>query len=204
MLFRSIIVKNNEVGVNWRGQAGSFSASYYESKSKLGQTLSVDPASKDFILNRVPVNIKGFEMSGDVNLSKQWKASALYSHIRGKTWFVTDGPLDKDIGVLDINPDKIGLSVTWKPTAQLDMTLGSTTLLSRDLNEGNAAEEHTKGYTLFDLGANYDMGKYGKLTLGVENVANRFYILSWSQVSGFRNYWSGRGRVWSITHNITF
>jgi iron complex outermembrane receptor protein len=201
---QAIIVKNNEVGVNWRGQMGSFSASYYESKSKLGQTLSVDPASKDFILNRVPVNIKGFEMSGDVNLSKQWKASALYSHIRGKTWFVTDGPLDKDIGVLDINPDKIGLSVTWKPTAQLDMTLGSTTLLSRDLNEGNAAEEHTKGYTLFDLGANYDMGKYGKLTLGVENVTNRFYILSWSQVSGFRNYWSGRGRVWSITHNITF
>jgi iron complex outermembrane recepter protein len=35
-------------------------------------------------------------------------------------------------------------------------------------------------------------------------VANRFYILSWSQVAGFRNYWSGRGRVWSITHNITF
>lgn len=201
---QAVIVKNNEVGVNWRGPMGSFSASYYESKSKLGQSLSIDPVTNDFVLNRVPVNIKGFEMSGDVNLSKQWKASALYSHIRGKTWFTTNGPLDKDLGVLDINPDKVGLSVTWKPTAQLDMTLGSTTLLSRDLNEGTPSEEHTKGYTLFDLGANYDMGKYGKLTLGVENVANRFYILSWSQVAGFRNYWSGRGRVWSITHNITF
>ena len=201
---QAVIVKNNEIGVSWRGAMGGFSASYYESKSKLGQTLSVDPASKDFILNRVPVNIKGFEMSGDVNINKQGKASALYSHITGKTWFTTDGPLDKDIGVLDINPDKIGLSVTWKPTAQLDVTVGSTTLLSRDLNEGTASEEHTKGYTLFDLGANYDMGRYGKLTLGVENVTNRFYILSWSQVAGFRNYWSGRGRVWSITHNITF
>jgi iron complex outermembrane receptor protein len=201
---QAVIVKNNEVGVNWRGPMGSFSASYYESKSKLGQSLSIDPVTNDFVLNRVPVNIKGFEMSGDINLSKQWKASALYSHIRGKTWFVKDGPLGKDMGVLDINPDKVGLSVTWKPTAQLDMTVGSTTLLSRDLNEGTSSEEHTKGYTLFDLGANYDMGKYGKLTLGVENVTNRFYILSWSQVAGFRNYWSGRGRVWSITHNITF
>jgi iron complex outermembrane receptor protein len=201
---QAVIVKNNEVGVNWRGPMGSFSASYYESKSKLGQSLSIDPVTNDFVLNRVPVNIKGYEMSGDVNISKQWKASALYSHIRGKTWFVKDGPLDKDMGVLDINPDKIGLSVTWKPTAQLDMTVGSTTLLSRDLNEGTSSEEHTKGYTLFDLGANYDMGRYGKLTLGVENVTNRFYILSWSQVAGFRNYWSGRGRVWSITHNITF
>jgi iron complex outermembrane recepter protein len=201
---QAVIVKNNEVGVNWRGQMGSFSASYYESKSKLGQSLSIDPVTNDFILNRVPVNIKGFEMSGDIHINKQWKASALYSHITGKTWFVKDGPLDKDLGVLDINPDKVGLSVTWKPTAQLDLTVGSTTLLSRDLNEGTAAEEHTKGYTLFDLDANYDMGRYGKLTFGVENVTNRFYILSWSQVSGFRNYWSGRGSVWSITHNITF
>jgi len=201
---QAVTVKNNEVGVNWRGQMGSFSASYYESKSKLGQSLSIDPVTNDFVLNRVPVNIKGFEVSGDAKLNKEWKASALYSHITGKTWFTTNGPLDKEMGVLDINPDKIGLSVTWKPTAQLDMTLGSTTLLSRDLNEGTSAEEHTKGYTLFDLGANYDMGKYGKLTLGVENVTNRFYILSWSQVAGFRNYWSGRGRVWSITHNITF
>ncbi|HKX42810.1 MAG TPA: TonB-dependent receptor [Burkholderiaceae bacterium] len=201
---QAVIVKNNEVGVNWRGARGSFSASYYESKSKFGQSLSIDPVTNDFLLQRVPVNIKGFEASGELILDKQWKASALYSHITGKTWFVKDGPLDKDLGVLDINPDKIGLSATWKPTAQLDMTLGSTTLLSRDLNEGTSSEEHTKGYTLLDFGANYDMGRYGKLTLGIENVTNRFYILSWSQVAGFRNYWSGRGRVWSIAHTITF
>jgi iron complex outermembrane receptor protein len=201
---QAVTVKNNEVGVNWRGAAGSFSASYYESKSKLGQSLAIDPVTNDFLLQRVPVNIKGYEMSGELIVNKEWKGTALYAHMRGKTWFVKDGPLDKDLGVLDVNPDKIGLSVTWKPSAQLDMTLGSTTLLSRDLNEGTSSEEHTKGYTLLDLGANYDMGKYGKLTLGVENVTNRFYILSWSQVAGFRNYWSGRGRVWSITHNITF
>jgi iron complex outermembrane receptor protein len=201
---QAVTVKNNEVGVNWRGAMGSFSASYYESKSKLGQSLSIDPVTNDFVLNRVPVNIKGVEVSGDVTLNKEWKASALYSHIVGKTWFAKDGPLDKNLGVLDINPDKIGLSVTWKFLPNADVTLGSTTLLSRDLNEGTSAEEHTKGYTLFDLGANYDMGKYGKLTLGIENVTNKFYILSWSQVAGFRNYWSGRGRVFSLTHTITF
>ena len=205
---QAVTVKNNEIGVNWRGAMGSFSASYYESKSKLGQSLSIDPVTNDFLLNRVPVNIKGIELSGDVSFNKQWKASALYSHIRGKTSFTTSGlgdkPLDKDMGVLDINPDKIGLSVTWKPTPKADVTLGSTTLRSRDLNVGTPAEEHTKGYTLFDLGANYDMGPYGKLTLGVENLTNKFYILSWSQVAGFRNYWSGRGRVVSVTHTLTF
>ena len=84
------------------------------------------------------------------------------------------------------------------------MRLGSTTLLSRDLNIGKSGEEHTKGYTLFDLVANYDMRKYGTLTLGVENLTNKFYILSWSQVVGFRNYWAGRGRVVSLTHTLTF
>ncbi len=201
---QAVTVKNNEIGVNWRGAMGNFSASYYESKSRLGQSLSIDPVTNDFVLNRVPVNIKGLELSGDVTLNRQWKASAIYAHMVGKTWFTKDGPLDKNLGVLDINPDKIGLSVTWKPMPQFDVTLGSTTLLSRDLNEGAAVPEHTKGYTLFDLGANYDLGKYGKLTAGIENVTNKFYILSWSQVTGFRNYWSGRGRVFSLSHSITF
>ena len=30
------------------------------------------------------------------------------------------------------------------------------------------------------------------------------YILSWSQVPGWQNYWAGRGRMVSLTHTITF
>lgn len=201
---QAVIVKNTEVGANWRGAWGSFSTSVYESKSALGQSLSIDPVTNDFVLNRVPVTIKGIEASGELKVSKDLKASALYSRILGYTNFVKDGPLDKRLGVLDINPDKIGLALTWNFLPRADVTVGSTTLLSRDLNVGQAGEEHTTGYTLFDLGANYDFGRYGKLSLGIENVTNRFYILSWSQVAGFRNYWSGRGRVVSLTHNITF
>ena len=74
----------------------------------------------------------------------------------------------------------------------------------RDLNIGTSSEEHTKGYTLFDLSGNYDWGKAGKTTVGIENLTDKFYILSWSQVAGFRNYWAGRGRVFSINHSITF
>jgi iron complex outermembrane receptor protein len=44
----------------------------------------------------------------------------------------------------------------------------------------------------------------GLLTLGVENVTDKFYILTWSQVPGFRNYWSGRGRVTSLTYTMKF
>ena len=45
---------------------------------------------------------------------------------------------------------------------------------------------------------------YGDLTLGVENLANKFYVLTSSQVPGFQNYTAGRGRVVSASHSIKF
>ncbi len=201
---QAIVVKNDEIGVSWRGRMGSFSASTYHSYSQFGQSLSIDPVTNDFVLNRVPVDIKGIELSGELKIDKTLKASALYSRIRGKTQFVANGPLDKDLGVLDVNPDKLGLSGTWSPNPQTSVTLGATQLMSRDLNVGKSGEEHTKGYTLYDFGASYEMGRLGKVTLGVENLLNKQYILSWSQVVGFRNFTAGRGRVYSISHEIKF
>ena len=201
---QAIIVDNKEVGFNWRGARGSFGGSYYESESKFGVSLAIDPVTNDFILRRQPIKIKGVEFAGDYNLSRDWKVGGLYSRIRGKTVFVDGGPLEREMGVLDINPDKFGAWVQWRLSDRTDVRLGSTTLFSRDLNVGKSGEEHTKGYTLVDLSANHDFGKYGKLTLGVENLTDRFYILSWSQVVGFRNYWSGRGRMFSLSHSLKF
>jgi iron complex outermembrane receptor protein len=202
---QAIIVKNQEVGVNWRGRNASFGGSVYKSKSDLGVSLSIDPVTNDFVMNRAPVEINGFELSGDYTINRDVKITGLYSRILGKTTFVKNGPLDKRMGVNDINPDKLGGSVNWKFMPGGDVNLGFTKLMSRDLNVGGpSGEEHTTGYTLFDLGANYDFGRYGKATLGVENLTNKFYVLSWSQLPGFRNYWSGRGRVVSISHTLTF
>ncbi|MFG6416973.1 TonB-dependent receptor [Roseateles sp. DC23W] len=199
-----IIVRNKEVGVNWRGKQASFGASVYQSYSSLGVSLSVDPVSNDFVMNRAPVEISGFEMTGDVQLTPQVKVNALYSRILGKTTFVSGGPLTKRMGVNDTSPDKIGGGVSWKLVEGGDVNLGFTKLLSRDLNIGLSGEERTRGHTLFDLSANYDWGRYGKTTLGVENLTNKFYVLSWSQLPGFKNYFSGRGRVFSLTQTVTF
>ena len=198
-----IVVDNKEYGINWRGRNGSFGLSRYDSHSDFGVSLSVDPVSRDFVMNRAPVDITGYEFNGEYTLG-QWKATALYSRIRGKTWFVANGPLDKEMGINDISPDKIGASLTWNFLPNASVVLGATKLLDRDINEGRSGEEHTKGYTLYDLGVNYDTGKYGKLTLGVENLTNKFYILSWSQIDFYRNYFAGRGRVISLTHTINF
>lgn len=216
-----IIVDNREYGFNWRGDRGSFGGSYYDSRSPFGTSLSVDPATNDYVLNRAPTRIKGVELSGDWRFNDQWKVSALYSRIRGKTAFWNGdlegrypaGGLNKPIGVSDINPDKIGASVTWKFTPNGDVTLNATKLLSRDLSatdvrefdgEDYEFEEHTNGYTLFDLSVNYRVEDYGRFTVGVENLFDKQYILSWSQVDFFKNYFAGRGRMVSFTYEYTF
>ena len=38
----------------------------------------------------------------------------------------------------------------------------------------------------------------------VDNLFNKYYILSGSQGDGWQNYWAGRGRMVSLTHTITF
>ncbi|MHC9083928.1 TonB-dependent receptor [Luteimonas sp. RIT-PG2_3] len=218
---QAIVVKNKEVGFNWRGANASFGASYYDSKADFGTSLAIDPATNDFVLNRAPTRIKGFEATADWNITPDWKVTGLYSRIRGKTAFwnsdtegrYAEGGLNKPMGALDINPDKIVLSARWKFSPQGDVTLGSTTLLSRELygedvrafdDREFSYREKTSGYTLFDLGMNYRVEKVGRFSLGIENLLDKQYILTWSQVPGFRNYWAGRGRMYSVTYEYTF
>ncbi|WP_368564339.1 TonB-dependent receptor [Pseudoxanthomonas sp. UTMC 1351] len=218
---QAIVVDNREFGFNWRGEKGSLSASHYDSRSDFGTSLAVDPVTEDYILNRAPTRIKGVEVSGDWRFNEAWKVSALYSRIRGKTSFwnadsegrYPAGGLTKPMGVSDINPDKISASVVWKFIPNGDITLGATKLLDRsisgsDVREFDGAEyeysERTHGYTLVDLGVNYQTEKYGRFSLGIENLTDKQYILSWSQVDFYKNYFAGRGRMISFTHELTF
>ena len=208
---QAVVADNTEFGFNWRGDRGSFGGSYYTSDSDFGSTLRVDSATQDLALFRRPVELKGYEFTGELLATDDIKLTALYSHTEGKTSSsnctitATSCPLDREMGVLDISPDKLGLSVNWQFSDQGDVTLGSTTLFDRDLNVGNptGGEEHTNGYTLIDLSVNHDIGK-GTATLGIENLTDKFYILSWSQVVGFRNFWAGRGRMVSMIYSMNF
>lgn len=217
----AIVVENVEYGFNWRGERGSLGVSRYESRTDFGASLSIDPATNDFLLTRAPNKIKGYELSAEYRFTDTFKTSLVYSRSRGWTSFYPESPaglypageLLKPMGVLDVSPDKLAVSATWKFLPQADVTLGATRLFSRSLS-GSAVRpydgasfsytEDTDGYTLFDLGVNYETQRFGKFTLGVENLLDKQYILSWAQVPGFQNYWAGRGRMVSITHTIKF
>jgi iron complex outermembrane recepter protein len=203
---KAIIFDNKEAGFNWRGKRASLGASYYESKSDLGSTLSVDPVTKDYVLNRAPVKINGEDFTAEYRLTPEWKATVLYAHVNGKTAAAgnPNGPLNVTLGIANISPDKLSGSVEWRFLPNGSVVLGGTSLLGRDINVGTSAEEHTHGYTLYDLTVNYDAQKFGAFSLGIENLTNKFYFLSSSQVDLYENYFAGRGRLVSLTYRYEF
>lgn len=200
---QAVIVDNKEGGVAWHGNKASFGASYYRSYSDLGSSLSVDPVTRDFILQRRPVLLKGLEFTGEFKITKEVKLNALYSHIKGWTRTTETGPLTREMGMGNVSPDKFNLSVTWNPLKELSLTLDREQLMKRDINVGAGGEEHTGGLTLFNLSATYST-KWGDFSLGLENLMDKYYILPWAQIDQFQNYFAGRGRVISLSHSIKF
>ncbi len=208
-----LITENKEIGFNWRGAKGQLGASVYRSTSDFGSTLTIDKVTEDFILTRAPVEIEGFELNSAWTFNDQWKATLLYSRIRGQTQYYPGSGLKREMGILDISPDKVNASITWAPTETLNATLGVSKTFSRDLREqfvdptnGDvySNEEDTYGYALWDLSVNYDTGRYGQLSLGIENIFDKQYVLTWSQLPGWQNYFSGRGRMVSLSHTFKF
>ncbi len=200
---QAVIFDNKEGGVSWHGKQFSFSGSYYRSYSDLGSSLSVDPVTKDFILQRRPVLLRGFELNGEYKYSSDLKFTALFSHATGYTRTGDTGPLIRQQGMGNVSPDKLNLSTTWKFMPKASMTLDVSKLFKRDINVGAAGEEHTTGLVLADLTATYST-KWGDFSIRVGNLLNHYYILPWAQIDQFNNYFAGRGRVISISHVVKF
>lgn len=196
-----IIVSNKELGLNYRSQRFSGSASVYRSYSEFGVSLSTDPATGDFVMNRGPVLIRGLELSGSYTLSDALRLNAMYSRVIGKTWWRAGEGLDKHMGANDISPDKVSANVSWKFVPNADLIISSTSYFGRSINTG----ERTSGRTLLDATVGYDTGRFGTVSFGVENLFNKQYILFTSEASTANDDWmAGRGRTYSLTHTLKF
>jgi iron complex outermembrane receptor protein len=203
---QAVIFENKEIGANWRGRWGNFGISYYDSFSELGASLSVDPATRDFVLNRRPIRIRGVDVTAEFRPTSTLTVNALFSHVKGKTTAANNvtKPLDVTLGIVNIAPDKLNVITTWSPLPQASLSFGVDHLFDRSINEGKANAERTTGRTLFDLTARYKLENVGTVSLGVENLFNKYYFLAFSQIDFFQNYFAGRGRTVSLTLNTNF
>jgi len=203
---QAVVFENKEIGVNWRGSWGNFGVSYYRSTSELGAGLAVDPVTKDFILIRRPIRVTGIDATAEIRPIPEFRFNALFSHVKGKTTAANNvlTPLDVTLGIVNIAPDKLNLTATWLPTPDASISLGMDRLFGRTINEGTPRFERTTGRTLFDLTAKYRIEGTGTVSLGVENLLNKYYFLAFSQIDFFQNYFAGRGRVVSLSFRTDF
>ncbi len=200
---QAVVFDNKEGGVSWHGKRFSFSTSYYRSYSELGASLSIDPVTKDFILQRRPVKLTGYEFTGEYKVTSALKFSVLYSHMKGFTRTSETGPLTRQQGMGNVSPDKLNLSTTWKFMPKASLTLDVEKVFSRNINVGAAGEEHTGSLTLAHLTASYST-EWGDFSVGIENLTDKYYILPWAQIDQFNNYFAGRGRVISVSYAVRF
>jgi iron complex outermembrane receptor protein len=204
-----IITRNNEIGVTWRGAMGNVGLSYYDSRSDLGSVIRVtDGVGR---IDRVPTQVKGWELVGELKVNRSWSVFGSYAITRGKTATAQDQPLDVELGARNQAPDKLVLGTNWKWTEKANLRLQATKLFDRDINVGRFAgatslEEHFDGYMLVDAAANWNT-RYGKFGVGLENIFDKQYIGYYSQsapTSPLINTFAGRGRTLSVSWSQTF
>ncbi|SFG44914.1 iron complex outermembrane recepter protein [Duganella sp. CF458] len=205
-----VITRNNEIGLNWRGAMGSLGASFYDSRSKLGTALRVNSAGIGQ-LDRVPTTVRGWEISGELRATKSLSAFGSFARTMGKTATAAGAPMDVELGARSQGPGKLVAGTNWQFMPKATMRLQATTLFDRDINVGRSVgttnlEEHFNGYTLVDLAGGYD-SPWGKLGVGIENLADRQYIGYYPQSVSYKDpvsHFAGRGRTLSVSLTRSF
>jgi iron complex outermembrane receptor protein len=202
-----VITDNTEVGITWAGAMGSFTASAYESYSELGSVVRINPATGQGFVERLPVEVKGFEFAGELRPSDAWAITATYATTDGKTALREGDPLDVALGARFQGPDKAVLGLRWMPTRDVALRLQGAHYFSRRINEGRGSlAENFDGYSLVDLGATW-RSPWGEFGLGIENLLDRQYIGYYSQAHAFigdSDYFAGRGRTYLLSWQRTF
>ncbi|HSI56000.1 MAG TPA: TonB-dependent receptor [Ideonella sp.] len=204
-----IVTDNREVGLAWRGQRGSFSASVYESRSDLGSQIVVSNGIGT--VQRVPIVVNGFEFTGQWRPLDTLRLNASYARTRGRTASAAGEPLDVDLGARSQGPDKLVLAGQWAFAPAMSAQLTAARYFSRDANVGKfsgttSLEEHFRGYTVVDLAARW-ASPWGELGLGLENLFDRQYITYYSQshyAGTDDDYYAGRGRTLSLSWRRSF
>jgi iron complex outermembrane receptor protein len=207
-----VVTDNREVGVTWRGERGSFTASVYDSRSKLGSQVRVDNATGIGSVQRLPVHVKGFEFTGEFKPQRDWTLSTTYALTRGKTARTTGEPLDVELSARNQGPDKLVLAARWAFMPGASARLQAAHYASRHINEGvtpvgtTQLVERFDGYTVADLGLNW-ASPWGELGLGIENLLDRQYVGYYAQANPAGtsdDYYAGRGRTYTLSWRRTF
>ena len=203
-----IITNNYEAGFSSRLGILNVTAAYYISTSNLGANL-VDNGSGVLIAQREPENIKGYEVTADLLLSREWTVGGSYAYVEGKAEQANGNKVY--LNGLRIAPPKATGYLGYRAASSLDLKLFWVYTGSRDRFAVRAnglyanSEGAVRAINLFNLAANYKFNTKLSAGLGVENLFNKSYYPVVSQYRAVdAEFVRGLGTTMNLNFYYTF
>ncbi|HJS16717.1 MAG TPA: TonB-dependent receptor [Rheinheimera sp.] len=195
-----VISDNAEVGIELTEDKYRLQLSYFQSDSDLGSRLQAD-ADGIYSVMREQTEISGFEAEGEYNLTDNSSLGFTYARTDGRYDSNNDGQVDKDLGGINIAPERLNLYWLQQWPMQLSSRVQLSQLFDVDYNDGSSFE----GYHTLDLSGRYDTNNWGSWTLGLENALDKQYITYYSQTTPANSsYFAGLGRTLNLNWQMAF
>jgi len=195
-----VVSDNTELGIELTESSYRLQLSYFQSDSDLGSRLQAD-ADGIYSVMREKTEISGFEAEGEYNLSDNSTLGFTYARTEGRYDSNSDGLVDKDLGGINIAPERLNLYWLHQWPMQLSSRVQFSQLFDVDYNDGSSFD----GYHTLDLSGRYDTNHWGSWTLGLENALDKQYITYYSQTTPANSsYFAGLGRSLNLNWQMAF
>nr|WP_231602387.1 TonB-dependent receptor [Herbaspirillum chlorophenolicum] len=199
-------VKTNSYELGWRGAFGNVlgNLAIFHTTSKLGDIQSFN---NGLILTRTAEKISGIEAGADyLPDDSAWGGGATYAMMWGRET-PQGSSSDQIMSGYRIPPMKLTAYLQYKPNSKWSNRLQATYFASRDYRlKGQTAfgRREVGSYTTVDLVSRYQLTQKDTVSLGIENLLNRYYIPAYSQLMRNSNNTSrlpGAGAVMSVSYS---
>ncbi|MEM0910535.1 MAG: TonB-dependent receptor [Pseudomonadota bacterium] len=198
-----------EVGLRASFEQFSFLLAAYYSESEFASIVSIDGETGLANRTQSPIEITGFEFSGEYEFSDNFSLGGSITYVDGEIDPDGDGP---DGFIALTTQDNPPLKITLEPSYTFGSNIGVFGQMLYVAERDDAFEDGTdanpsQSYTLFDAGINYaiDWGQSdGVLSLQASNLFNKEYVPAGEATFIPGRIYAGPGRSLTLSYQHTF
>jgi len=172
-------VENYEIGLRWERPRYSASIAAFQTRSDLGTTIT-----NNLRITRQKEETFGIELAADGRLTDRLSVSGSVSWIDGNRDADGDGRLERPLPSNVVPPVKITGTAEYRFTPWLSGRVQARHSAERDRFDTVMAfgEAEIDSYTLVDAALRADTGRWGEVSLAVNNLFNEDYFPLASQL----------------------
>lgn len=200
------VTESYEAGVRYNANRLRAELVVFQNESTLGSTVTFNPTSTQFIVQRAPEEVQGLELSVDYDVNDLTHLGGSFTLMEGERDSDGDGSVDAPLSGQTIPPAKVSAYAErsfindWFVRGQLSYTgernefPGSTSFGQGKVNDR----------LLVDLTVRKSIGN-GQLKLALHNLFNEDYFTHTSEIAQLPDRYSkGPGRGLSVSYRINY